>query len=54
MLAEIAAVGGVDVDYIAFLRDGTVESTPTVDGPTTVAIAAKIGKTGLIDNTLVK
>ena len=50
MLAEIAGVGGVEVDYIAFVRDGTVESTATIDGPTTVAIAARVGRTRLIDN----
>ena len=53
MLAEIAAVGGVEVDYIAFLRDGTVEPTSTIDGPTTIAIAAHVGRTRLIDNTLI-
>ena len=52
MLAEIAAVGrgGVDVDYIAILRDGTVDETPAIDGPTTIAIAARVGRTRLIDN----
>jgi pantoate--beta-alanine ligase len=50
MLARIAAAGGVDVEYIAFLRDGTVEETPRVEDPTTVAIAARVGRTRLIDN----
>jgi pantoate--beta-alanine ligase len=52
MLAEIATVGEghVEVEYIAVLRDGTVESIETVDGPTTIAIAARVGQTRLIDN----
>lgn len=50
MLAAIADGGGVEVEYIAFLRDGTMVETPTIDGPTTVAIAARVGRTRLIDN----
>ena len=50
MLAEIAAAGGVDVEYIAFLRDGTVEPVEAISGPTTIAIAARVGRTRLIDN----
>jgi pantoate--beta-alanine ligase len=45
------AVGGVEVQYIAFVADGTVTPVTTIDGPTTVAIAALVGKTRLIDNT---
>jgi pantoate--beta-alanine ligase len=41
---------GVDVEYIAFLRDGTMDEVETIDGPTVVAIAARVGKTRLIDN----
>jgi pantoate--beta-alanine ligase len=51
MLARIAAAGGVDVEYIAFIRDGTVESVSRIDGPTTVAVAARVGATRLIDNS---
>jgi pantoate--beta-alanine ligase len=50
MLAEMAAVGGVEVEYVAIVRDGTVEAVTEVDGPTTVAIAARVGRTRLIDN----
>jgi pantoate--beta-alanine ligase len=46
----IAAVGGVEVEYIAFLRDGGVDEVSRLDGPTVVAIAARVGKTRLIDN----
>jgi pantoate--beta-alanine ligase len=50
MLAHIAAAGGVEVQYIAFLRDGTVDETPRIAGPTVIAIAARVGRTRLIDN----
>jgi pantoate--beta-alanine ligase len=50
MLAQIAATSGVEVEYVAFLRDGTVEEVRQIDGPTTIAIAARVGNTRLIDN----
>lgn len=50
MLAVVAEAGGVEVDYIAIVRDGTVEAVETLDGPATVAIAARVGRTRLIDN----
>jgi pantoate--beta-alanine ligase len=50
MLAAISAVGSVEVQYIAFVADGSVRSVTTIEGPTTVAIAAMVGKTRLIDN----
>ena len=50
MLAHIGAVGGVQVEYIAIVRDGVVEETPAIDGPVVVAIAARVGTTRLIDN----
>jgi pantoate--beta-alanine ligase len=53
MKKEIDRVGNVDVQYIAFVADGTMRTVTTVDEPTTIAIAAKVGKTRLIDNTLV-
>jgi pantoate--beta-alanine ligase len=40
----------VEVQYIAFLADGTVTPVSQIDGPTVVAIAAKVGQTRLIDN----
>jgi pantoate--beta-alanine ligase len=49
---EIHLAAGIDVQYIAFVADGTVTPVETINGPTTVAIAAQIGKTRLIDNTL--
>jgi pantoate--beta-alanine ligase len=50
MLAHIAEAGGVEVEYIAFLRDGTVEEQPAIAGPTVVALSARVGRTRLIDN----
>jgi pantoate--beta-alanine ligase len=50
---ELTQAGGIDLQYIAFVKDGTVTPVETVDGPTTVAIAAKVGKTRLIDNHLI-
>jgi pantoate--beta-alanine ligase len=52
MLREIERSGGVGVQYVAFVADGTVTPVETITGPTTVAIAAVVGKTRLIDNTL--
>ena len=49
-IREIFKAGGVDVQYIAFVADGTVTPVTTIAGPTTVAIAAVVGKTRLIDN----
>jgi pantoate--beta-alanine ligase len=51
--AELGSRPGVDVQYIAFLAEGTVVPVSTITGPTTIALAAKVGKTRLIDNTLV-
>jgi pantoate--beta-alanine ligase len=39
-----------DVDYIAFLADGTVWPVRTIAGPTVVALAARVGQARLIDN----
>ena len=50
MLALIAAVGGVGVEYVAIVRDGTVDEVARIDGPVTIAVAARVGTTRLIDN----
>ncbi|RIK83213.1 MAG: pantoate--beta-alanine ligase [Planctomycetota bacterium] len=50
MLAHIASVGGVAVEYIAFLPEDAVVETTRIDGPVVVAIAARVGGTRLIDN----
>jgi pantoate--beta-alanine ligase len=53
MRQEIGTAKGVDVQYIAFVADGTVTPVTRIEGPTTIAIAATVGGTRLIDNTLV-
>jgi pantoate--beta-alanine ligase len=46
----IRRAGEVDVQYVAFVADGTATPVRTIDSATTVAIAAFVGKTRLIDN----
>jgi pantoate--beta-alanine ligase len=50
---EFNSVDGVEPQYIAIVADGTITPVPSIDGPTTIALAATIGKTRLIDNTIV-
>ena len=54
MRREIERAGGVEVQYIAFVADGTVTPVERSTGPTTIALAATVGKTRLIDNTLIE
>jgi pantoate--beta-alanine ligase len=49
----IRAAGGVELQYIGFVADGTVTPVERIAGPTTIALAAVVGKTRLIDNVLV-
>jgi pantoate--beta-alanine ligase len=44
---------GAEVQYVALLRPGTVQSVDRVDQPTVFAIAAQVGKTRLLDNALI-
>jgi pantoate--beta-alanine ligase len=50
MLAHMQAIPGIEAEYVAIVRDGTVEETATINGPTVIAIAARVGATRLIDN----
>jgi pantoate--beta-alanine ligase len=50
MEAQLRSVGGIEVDYLAFVALGTLAPVTTIVGPTVVALAAKIGNTRLIDN----
>ncbi|MCC7473834.1 MAG: pantoate--beta-alanine ligase [Pirellulales bacterium] len=54
MEREIAETGGIDLQYVAFVADGTVSPVEQIEGPTTVALAAKVGTTRLIDNLLIQ
>jgi pantoate--beta-alanine ligase len=53
MRAMIVDARGVDIQYIAFLAEGTVNEVSKIAGPTTVALAAFVGKIRLIDNILI-
>jgi len=53
MIHEIESVGAIDIQYIAIVADGTLTPVERINGPTTIALAATVGKTRLIDNTLV-
>ena len=50
MRAHLAASGVDEVEYIAFLEDGTVREVSTITGSTVVALAARVGSARLIDN----
>jgi pantoate--beta-alanine ligase len=52
MLEEINTAG-IDLQYLAFVADGSVTPVDEIAGLTTVLLAANVGKTRLIDNTLV-
>src|SRR3954469_24875649 len=53
ILSEIDKENGVQVQYVEFLRDGSMTSVMRLNGPTTIVVAATVGKTRLIDNVLV-
>ena len=44
---------GVEVDYVALVKDGTVTPVSHVEGPTLLAVAGKVGKTRLLDNRVI-
>ena len=46
----LSDAGVDDVEYVAFLAEGTVKEVEEMAGPTTIAIAARVGRTRLIDN----
>jgi pantoate--beta-alanine ligase len=50
MLDHLQGAAGVEVEYVALLRAGTVEPVTHIDGPTVIALAARLGNTRLIDN----
>jgi pantoate--beta-alanine ligase len=50
---EIAKTADVELQYIAFLGEGTMTPVTLINGPTTIALAVTVGKTRLIDNVLV-
>ena len=53
MRAQLLSSGITDIDYIAFLKDGTMTEVDSIAEPTTVALAARVGSARLIDNHLI-
>jgi pantoate--beta-alanine ligase len=51
--AARAAMDGVDPEYLALVDPDSFQPITTVDGRVLVAVAARIGATRLIDNTIV-
>lgn len=51
--AARAAMNGVDPEYLALVDPDSFQPITTVDGRVLVAVAARIGATRLIDNTIV-
>jgi pantoate--beta-alanine ligase len=53
-MTEFLSERGISkVDYIAFVRDGTVDELTIVDGRVVLAVAAWVGTTRLLDNCLI-
>ena len=46
----IAATKGVELQYVAVLRDGTMDQVEAIDSAAVIAVAARVGQTRLIDN----
>ncbi len=47
---HLADVGGIELEYVAFVRAGTVELVQHIEGPVVALMAARVGQTRLIDN----
>jgi len=45
--------GGIAVDYLVLANPDTLQDVPQITGPTVAAIAARVGKTRLIDNEII-
>ena len=48
----LAEAGGIAVDYLVLANPDTLQDVPRITGPTVAAIAARVGKTRLIDNEI--
>ncbi|WP_019179725.1 pantoate--beta-alanine ligase [Microbacterium yannicii] len=51
-LAELAGEG-IDLEYLALVDPATFEPAAALDRPVLVAVAARVGRTRLIDNTVI-
>jgi len=54
MVDVIRKTSGIKIEYVQIVSNDTLEPVNTIDGPTLVAVAVKIGRTRLIDNTVIK
>ena len=52
MRARLAAEPSVTVEYVAIVEPGTLEPVDTADAETVLALAARVGRTRLIDNII--
>ena len=50
---EIESAGPCTIDYVSVADPETMAYKTTVDGPVLVALAVKVGRARLIDNTVV-
>lgn len=52
-MQEVLSDSNLDIDYVALADPDTLEPRAVVDRPTVALIAARVGKTRLIDNELI-
>ena len=50
MQGHLAAVEGLEIEYIAVVDPARFQSVEVVDEETVVAVAGRVGRTRLIDN----
>ena len=50
-IEQMLAAEGLQADYIAFLKQGTVQPVEVIAGPTVIALAVPLGDVRLLDNT---
>jgi pantoate--beta-alanine ligase len=53
MLRILATEPSIELDYLELSDASTLEPASTIAGPTVIAVAARVGRTRLIDNILV-
>ena len=53
MKQHIRKFSDVRIEYLAFVEKGTVDEVERIEGPTVIAVAARVGKTRLIDNRII-
>jgi pantoate--beta-alanine ligase len=53
MLRVLATEPSIELDYLELSDASTLEPASTIAGPTVIAVAARLGRTRLIDNILV-